>query len=178
VPLHIPPQFFLRNQPTPLCLGKDMNHEILKDNTHILWLKSPNCRRRSENGLDIVVLLENPLRQVMTSCFCRPWSNGSFSKCPEKVWCLAYPRTASRWHQHSPGLCSVHYHNSPWGFPSSLKRVSTLVVRTKPPQNELPKVLQNSSLQTQRDTIISTQVSQKQIYIYDPLKKGKKYYLK
>jgi len=48
---------------------------------------------------------------------------------------------------------------APGGFPSSRKRVNTLVALHKFPWNELPKVLQNLSLQTQRDTVISTQVS-------------------
>lgn len=49
---------------TPLRLGKDMDHEILKGDNHIRWIKSPNRRRRYRNGLTIAILPENPFRQV------------------------------------------------------------------------------------------------------------------
>jgi len=64
LPLHIPPWFLLRCLLTPLRLGKDMDHEILKGHNHICWCKSPNSRMRSLNGLDIDVLPENLLRHV------------------------------------------------------------------------------------------------------------------
>jgi len=51
---------------TPLRLGKGMDHEILKGDNHIHWIKSPNRHKRSRNGLTIAILLENPLRQVKT----------------------------------------------------------------------------------------------------------------
>jgi len=49
---------------TPFFLGNDMEHEILKADNHIRWVKSPNRRMKSGNGLTIAVLPENPLRQV------------------------------------------------------------------------------------------------------------------
>jgi len=64
VPLRKLPQFHLHRLPTPLCLGKDMDHKILKGHNHIRWVKRPNRHRRFGNCLIIVILPENPLRQV------------------------------------------------------------------------------------------------------------------
>jgi len=64
VPLLILPQIPLPCLSTPLRLSKDMDHKILRGHNHVPWLKSPNHRRRSENGLIIAILPENPLRQV------------------------------------------------------------------------------------------------------------------
>jgi len=64
VPLLKLPRFLLPCRPIPLRLGKDMDHKILKCHNHILWLKSPNHRRRSRKGWIIDVLPGNPLRQV------------------------------------------------------------------------------------------------------------------
>jgi len=62
-------------------------------------------------------------------------------------------------------------------FPSTHKRVNMQVIWIKPSRNELPEVRKNPSLQTQRDKFISAQVSYKQLYIYDSLKKIRKKYI-
>ena len=69
-PFHVPngmlPHLVIRDQITPLLLAKDMDNKIREGNNHIRWRKTPNRRRRSQNGLDITVLPQNSLRQVMT----------------------------------------------------------------------------------------------------------------
>jgi hypothetical protein len=146
-----------------------MDHKILKGHNHILWPKSLKHRQRSWNGMNIAILPENPLWQVKAH-------HRTVGHDPTRV-----PTYVMERHEillilvRSPYDISIHHQinqasvmskiiMAPRQFPSGSKRVSTIVVLHKIPRKELLEVLQNSSLQTQRDIIISTQVSYKQIF--------------
>ena len=64
VPLCMHPLLALQDRITPLLLDKDMESKLQEGSNHLCWLKRHNRRRRSGNGLNIVVLPQNPLRQV------------------------------------------------------------------------------------------------------------------
>ena len=171
VPLRKLPQFHLHRLPTPLCLGKDMDHKILKGHNHIRWVKRPNRHRRFGNCLIIVILPENPLRQVKAHPILADHdSNGATTDVVERrdVWLILgrHSYDINIHHQINEAYVISRIRIAPGGFSSSRKRVIMLITFDKLPRNELPEVLQNSSLQTQRDTIILAPISYKQIQTY------------
>jgi len=150
----------------------------MEGDNHILWLKILNRHRRYVNGLDIVVLPQNPLGQVTTHNFFVGPDPSGVPACLLKRFdvssILVRPSDDSSIHHQINEAYAVYTINIALrGFPSSHKQVNVLVGRPKPQRNEFQEVHHNLSLKTQRDTIISVQVSYKQIYIYDPLKKMK-----
>ena len=54
----------VRDWVTSLLLGNDIQSKLQEGSSHICWGKRQNRSRRSENGLNIFVLPQNPLRQV------------------------------------------------------------------------------------------------------------------
>jgi len=146
-----------------------MDHKILKENNHILWPKSLKHRRRSWNGRDIVVLPENPLWQVKAH---RRIVGHDPTRVPAYVMerrdvpliLVRPPDDINIHHQINQASVMSRIRMVPGWFPSDNKQVSMIVVLHKIPRKELLEVLQNPSLQTQRDTIISRQVSYKQIF--------------
>lgn len=148
-----------------------MDHKILKGHNHIRWVKRPNCRRMFGNFLTIVILLENPLQQVKACPILVGHDPiGAAIDVVEKrdvLLILVRPSyDINIHHQINEAYIISRIRITPWGFPSSRKWVIMLVALHKLPQNELPEVLQNSSLQTQRDTIILALLPYKQIQTY------------
>jgi len=152
-----------------------MNIKLHEGHNHLRWLKIPNRCRKSVNGLDIAVLPQNPLRQAMS----HPVFAGHYSslvpenfpkRCQVSSSLVRPPDDIMMLHQIKCASIVSRIRKSPERFPFTHKRVSTQVILLTLPRNELLEVRQNPSLQTQRDKFISTQVSYKQLYIYDPLK--------
>jgi len=117
-------------------------------------------RRRSGNGLNIVVLPQNPLWQVMH----HPGFVGH-DRFGVPAYVLKRSQVSSalvRLPDYMSMLHLIHLESivssirkSPGMFPSTHKRVLTIVIFIRLLRNELPDVSQNPSLQTQRDKFIS-----------------------
>jgi len=127
-------------------------------------------------GLDIVVQPQNSLRQVTTHLvFVSHDPSGVpayVSKRRQVSSSLVWPPDdISMLHQISCASVVSRIRKAPERFPFTHKRVNTQVIFLTPPQNECLEMRQNLSLQTQRDKFVSIEVSYKQLYIYDPLKK-------
>jgi len=124
------------------------------------WLKRLNCRRRSGNGLNMVVLPQNLLRQVTHH-------PGFADHDPSKVLTYVLKRRhvssvlvrppgdmrMLHWIHPSSEVSSIR---KPLGrFPSTHIRVLPIVIFITLPRNELFEVSKNPSLQTQGDKFIS-----------------------
>jgi len=64
VPIWMHPLIVLRDRLTAPLLAKDMESKLQEGSSHLCWVKRPNRRRRSGNGLNIVVLPRNQHQQV------------------------------------------------------------------------------------------------------------------
>jgi len=58
------PRLVVWDRLTPLLLANNMQSNLQEGSGHICWGKRQNHRRRSGNGLNIVILPQNPLGQV------------------------------------------------------------------------------------------------------------------
>jgi len=157
VPLWMNPLLALRDRLTPLLLGKDMNIKLQEGRNHLRWLSH---RKRSRNGLNIAVLPHNPFRQVMHH---PGFASHGPSGVPTYVLkrrqvssaLVLPPDDMTMLHLIHPKSVVSSIRKSPGRFPSTDIRVLTIVIFKRLPQNELLKVSQNPSLQTQRDKFIS-----------------------
>jgi len=157
------PNLVIRDQITPLLLAKDMDNKLQEGHNHIRWHKIHNGRWSLGNYLDIVVLPQNPLWKVTT----HPLFVGhNSSGVPAYILKRRYvssslvrtPDDMSMLHRINCGSEVSNIRKAHGRFPSTHKQVSTIIIFIRPPRNELPKVIQNSSLQTQRNKFISSQV--------------------
>ncbi|AES64857.1 hypothetical protein MTR_2g031430 [Medicago truncatula] len=107
-----------------------MDNKLNEGRDHLLWLKRPNRRRRYGNGLDIVVLPQNPLRKVMT----HPGFTGhNPSRVPSYVMKRSQvssslvhpPDDMSMLHRINCGYVMSNIRKVSERFPSTHKRVST-----------------------------------------------------
>jgi hypothetical protein len=160
IPLRMHPLLDLRDQITPLLLAKDMESKLQEGSNHLRWLKRPNRRKRSGNGLYIVVLPQNPLWKVThhpvfvghdpsrVPAYVMKWRHVSsvLVRPPDDM------RMLHRIYQSS----EVSIISKPPGrFPSTHIWVLPIVIFIFPPRKELSEVSKNPSLQTQRDKFIS-----------------------
>jgi len=160
VPLWILMPLVLRDRLTPLLLGKDMDIKFQVARNHLRWLKRPNRRRRCGSGLNIIVLPQNPLRQVTHHPDSAGHDPSGVPTYVLKRWqvssTLVRPQDdMSVLHRINPESEVSNIRKSPRRFPYTHKRVNTIVIFIRLPWNELPEVSQNLSPQTQWDKFIS-----------------------
>jgi len=137
-----------------------MESKFQEGNNHLCWLKRLNRRRKSGNGLNIVVLPQNPPWQVT--------HHPSFvgydpSRVPayvlkrrhDSLVLVRPPNDMIMLHRIHPKSEVSSIKKNPRRFPSTHIWVLPIVIFIRPPQNELSDVSKNSSLQTQRDKFIS-----------------------
>ena len=163
----------VRDRLTPLLLANDMQSKLQEGSNHICWGKRQNRRRRSENGLNIVVLPQNPLRHVTHHLML---VGHDPSGVPAHILKRRHvssvlvrpPEYMTMLHQIHQVFEVLSISEPLFRFPSTHIRAIPFVIFIFHPRNDMSEVSYNPSLQTQRDKFhISTQVSHKKVYIYD-----------
>jgi len=138
-------------------LANDMQSKLQEGNNHIYWGKRQNRRRRSGNNLNIVVLPQNPLRQVTHHLL---FIGHDPSGVPAHVLkrhhvssALVRPPKYMRMLHQDSEVISIS--KPPFRFPSTHIRVSPFVIFIFLPRNDMSEVSYKPSLHTQRDKFIS-----------------------
>jgi hypothetical protein len=150
------PDLVLRDRVTPLLLAKDMYNKLHEGHNHVGWFNNRNPRRRQWNGLDIVVLPQNLLRQVTTHpVFVGHDTSGVptyvLKRCHVSSSLVRPPDDMSMLHRINCGYEVFRIRKFPGRFPFTPKRVNMQVIFLTLPRNECLEVRKNPSLQTHRN---------------------------
>jgi len=136
--MHIP--LALRDRITHLLLANDMDDKLQEARSHLCWVKRLNQRRRSGNGLNMVLLPQNPLRKLTHH---PGFTYHDPSRVPAYVLkrrvvspsLVRPPDDMSMLHRNNLESEVSSIRKSPGRFPSTHKRVLTLIIFINLPRN-------------------------------------------